>query len=485
MLNVLKYVPKHVALAVTLATAFLTSFTAFASPEVTIESNVAVANYSRGDTTWKADSVDASYDEVVRFKVYYHNTELPDSGKIAENVSIKVDMPTSQGSTQTVTTTVKGDNTNTVVDTASVNINRSDAYLELVPGSVEWRYNNGTRSNITYTTEQLPDSVVTGNGFTVIEDQKPCFEYEAWITFAARVRVPSLEIEKQVADQDEQEWAESVTSTPGSEVKFLLTIRNNGNARVNDVTVKDVLPEGLEYVPGTTTLFNSNHPNGVKLSDNIVTSGGVGLGDLPNDTTVYLGFRATVVEAEELDCGLNHLVNTARAFGSNYNGDEDTAKVKVTRECVEEPTYDCEVLATIFDSKTRKVNAEVTTSSTGDVTLESVSIDFGDGTVATNNPAEHTYAADGDYDIVATVKFDVSGEIKEVTCQDKVSFDNQVEKCPIPGKGDLDKNDPNCKEEPQTPPELPNTGAGSVLFTLLGASSAASAGYGFIRSRKA
>ena len=511
ILNVIRYVPKHLALSVALFAAVLTSASTFAqSAEVQIEGNLAVANYTRGDTTWNGESVDASYDEVVRFKIYYHNTELPNSGLVADNLSIKVDMPTDAGSTQTVTASIRGDNTNTVVDTASVNLDRSDAYLEFVPGSVEWTHNTGDRDNIVRETVQIPDAVVTDGGYVAIEHQQPCFEYEAWITFMARVRVPSVEIEKQVADEDEQDWSEEVTSAPGEEVRYLLTVRNNGNARVNNVTVRDVLPEGMNYVAGTTKVFDSNHPGGVTVSDNIVSDNGINVGDLPNDTVVYITFRATMPEVEALDCGMNTLVNTAQVVATGFNGDEDTAQTKVNRVCEEVYEYDCTALnVTVLNQDERRVEAEAEVTHSGNVVVTGTEIAFGDGTTETTNPATHVYADYGEYDIEATVTFELQNEAKEVKearCANSVEFSEEVENCPIEGLGNLTADDPNCKETEKCPIDglghldaddedceegevlgeetLPNTGAGAAIFALFGATSAAAAAYGFVQNRR-
>lgn len=461
--NILRSAPKHFAIFATLVAAFASSVSVFAAPEVTIEGNLAVANYTQGDTTWQADSVDASYDDVVRFKIYYHNTELPDSGKIAESLSVKIDLPTTAGSTQTATVSIKGDNTNTVVDTASVNLDRSDAYLEFVPGSAEWKHNVGTRENVTYETLNIADSVITGDGFTPIENEQPCYEFEAWITFAARVRVPSVEIQKEVADSDEKAWAEEVTSAPGGTVKFLLTIRNNGNARVNSVTVKDFLPEGMTYVPGSTKVFDSNNLTGVTASDNIVGAQGINIGDLPNDTIAYVSFSATIDGADSFECGINTIVNRAQVVAISFNGDEDTAQVRVNKTCTTgTPQYSCEALVGILDNSKRSVSASVKVTMSDDVTLNGVSVNFGDGTVVNNNNATHTYSADGDYNVTSTVKFNVGSEVKTATCTDSVSF--------------------NTPTTPVT--QLPNTGAGESIAVIFGAITALAASYGFVQNRR-
>src|SRR5690348_1594973 len=72
-----------------------------AAPTVKLESSLGVANVTKGDTKY-AHSVSASYDQVVKLQVYYHNTELPDSGKVAKDLTVKINIPSGAGKTQTV-----------------------------------------------------------------------------------------------------------------------------------------------------------------------------------------------------------------------------------------------------------------------------------------------------------------------------------------------------------------------------------------------
>src|SRR5688572_9633981 len=114
---------------------------------ITLEGSLGVANVTAGDTTYK-ESVNASYDQVVKLQAFYHNRENPDSGKVANNLTVKIDIPNQAGAVQTVTSTIKGDDTNTVNDFVTVNLGRDDAYLEYIPGSARWRHNAGTNENV-------------------------------------------------------------------------------------------------------------------------------------------------------------------------------------------------------------------------------------------------------------------------------------------------------------------------------------------------
>ncbi len=483
--NYLSYLPKSLSAFFGAIMAFVLTFNAIAAPAVRIESALGVANVTAGDTSY-SDSVSAGYDEVIKVQLWYHNMEEADSGLVAEDLTAKFDVPTGQGSTQTITGTVGGSNTNSVTNTVTVDLGRDDAYLEYIPGTAKWRHNAGTNDSVNYQTVDISDDVVTNGAGLNIEDAEPCFNFEATVTILLRVRVPSVQIEKSVSTPGSSDgWQESVSVEPGDKVSFLFTVLNNGNSALENVTVGDVFPEGIEYVPGTTIVTNGNHPNGVAISTDDIANGGLNLNAFAIGGYSYVTIEAQVADASEFDCGRTTLVNKAVAKSDKAVIRTDTANVEVNLTCEEETyQYDCEALVSVIDQEKRTVRATVNATHSDNVSVVGTEINFGDGTpVATSNPATHSYAADGNYNVVATVAFQLdndSQEVREVTCETNVSFDSEVENCPIEGLTHLPKDDPLCKETP----ELPNTGAGTLLATLFGASTAAAGAYGFVQSKR-
>jgi PKD repeat protein len=129
-------------------------------------------------------------------------------------------------------------------------------------------------------------------------------------------------------------------------------------------------------------------------------------------------------------------------------------------------------------------------------TYKGATLNFGDGQTAQVNgtTASHQYAKPGNYTIVATLSFDVDGQVKSVRCEAKVT----MEVCPTnpslpkdspdcavcPYNPNLPKNSPDC-EAPQTPvTELPKTGMGDMLLGGFGASSMIVSASLYIGSRK-
>ncbi len=186
-LNSVHYIPKYVALFMALTFASATTFMSVAqSIDTYIQGDITVKNVTEGSTTY-TESTTADSQDVVRFKVNYYNTELASSGKVAQNMTVVIDFPNTLASTQNVAATIKGDNTNTVYDSATVHLGSDTSRLEYVTGSAKWQHNTGDRQNINYEFTALNDNVVTEGVPVVLSDVEPSYEFEGFVYFDARI----------------------------------------------------------------------------------------------------------------------------------------------------------------------------------------------------------------------------------------------------------------------------------------------------------
>lgn len=306
-------------------------FTAMAATAVTIESTTQVANQTAGDTTYK-NAVSAKVDEVVKVQVWYHNREEADSGKIATNLNVKVNIPTANAKVQPVTGTVSGDNSNTVVDTATVNLSVPDAHLEYIPGSAFWRHNVGDNTNVNYVTTKISDSVVTTGGAT-LENLKPCFNFESTVTVMARVVSNGVSITKQVRKLGDTNWSTQMSANAGDTVQYMITFKNEGNTVLNHVIVGDNLPPHESYIAGTTMLKNAANPNGLKITNDNVANGGIDVGNYTPGANGFVMFNVKI--GTDLSNGCHDLQNVGLVRPQGMNEFFNTAVVKV---CVNTPT---------------------------------------------------------------------------------------------------------------------------------------------------
>ena len=457
---------KRIAAGAIVALAIVFPVAVSAANTVNIDADTTVANATTSGS-WAA-TASASYNQVVDVQVLYNNTEAPDSGKTANNVRVKINIPTTAGTTQAITSATSSDNSNTVNGTATVTLDRADAYLQYIPGTATWKHATTANGGMT-TTQKVSDDVVTNPNGLVLGNENPC---EAGsIQVQARVLIPGVKVTKQVRVKGgSSDWANSVTATPGATVQYLISYTNDGNTDEQDVVIGDKLPDGVTYVAGSTNVANQASPNGQSVADGLTTSG-LSIGTYTPTANAFVWFTATLPSEDKLACGTNTLTNVASAQPKDMPAYLATATVTVTKQCNEQtPTYSCDAFhVTVADNRTVKVDTFKFTAS-NNASLDMVTLNWGDTTTPlnTNNIVgqQHQYGADGTYTISLS-NFKVGGKTVDVTgnCSQEVSFTTPT-------------------TPPTTPPELPNTGAGNVIGLVAGAIAAGTIGYRLFLSRK-
>ena len=109
--------------------------------------------------------------------------------------------------------------------------------------------------------------------------------------------------------------------SPEQEVFFKIKIKNTSDVKINDVTVKDLLPDFVDFKEG---------PGDFDKDSRTLT---IDAGDLEVDEEKLFFVKVKVVEQDELpaDQGILCVVNKAQAFDDDVS-DEDTAQFCVEKE---------------------------------------------------------------------------------------------------------------------------------------------------------
>lgn len=530
----IKRSPKRVAAITVVAAAVLVPAALFAwgpdRPTYTIEQpadhvvfNSITNNPAHGDERnfvqiKEASASNSTYAEEVALQpgkeyevfVYFHNnasSTLNDAAHqykgIALNTKMRVQMPASvqAGEKARFTGIVSADNANPqqVWDEAYGSSSSAVALRYVQNSAVIHSFGavNG---------KTLPDSLVsTGTplGYNALDGKVPgCNEFSGYVTFRFKVDQPNFSVEKTVSKSGQNAFSKSVTAQPNEEVEYKIQYKNTGTTQQNDVVIKDQLPAGITYVPGSAVAASSaSGGNYVKVSDNVVTSG-INIGAYAPNGNAFVRFKAKVVDNSKLEnCGVNTLVNKAIAE-TNNGSKSDTANVVVSKTC-NQPAYTCDSISASKISRTQYSFTAHATASNG-ATITGYTFNFGDNTApvtSTNATVNHTYAAAGTYTVVLTANFKVNGEDKTATsasCKVMVTVvpeeckpgvpvgDSRCEdKCLVPGKEHLPANSPDCKQENCTVPgkehlpknspdcvapvsELPQTGLDDGVATFAG-----------------
>ena len=325
-----------------------------ANDSVAIEGDIKVANVTSGDTSY-SPSVNAKVDDVVKVQVWYHNKEDANSGKLAKNLKVGVSIPTAAGKSQTIGGKISADNSNTVNKSANVNLSVDEASLEYIPGSAKWRHNVGAEQGkaecITgndpkgapascYTDTIISDNVAKGGEGVRLEDQKPCFAYEATVTVLMRVKASAVKVNKYVSAHDgdknvqNNNWVLANNAKPSDKLDYMIRFENKGNTELKDVMVGDNLPGYMSYVPGSTMLYNTTHPNGLAITNDNITKGGINVGAYAPGSTGYVIITTQINKSNQFaKCGDYVLNNVGVVRPAGMNEIYNTAKTTVNIPC--------------------------------------------------------------------------------------------------------------------------------------------------------
>jgi hypothetical protein len=451
--------------------------------------------YSNGVSGGYRDNqpVTAGKEYIVR--AYVHNIANPSTNAsgvgVAKNTRLRVEIPAGQANGFTLNARITADNSipKTVYDTVDLNNSATAFNVEYVPGSA-YISNQSHPEGF-----KLGDDIVGGSGTLLGDDVMNgdfpgCFEFAAFVTIRVKVVAPKMTVTKRVTTPGSTEWRESLEAKKGDTVSWLINY-DITDGPADDVTIRDTIPAGLKLVPGSITWFDPNRPSGQALPDTALGAGGVNVGNYSAGSGGAIRFRTTV-ERELDECVIK---NVAYGRATNVPEQSDDARV-VVEDCEPDvPVVSCDALSSVALGERRFRYTVAYTAQ--NATLKTISYDFGDDSddlVTDKTTVEHTYAADGTYVTRATLTFTVDGEDQVVSgnnCVTTVSASTPKDNCPIPGKENLPKDSPECKETPDVPvtpvtpvaKTLPDTGAGSVAAIFLAVSAGATVAYNVVLRR--
>jgi len=284
--------------------------------------------------------------------VYFHNnastslnSEANDYMGIALNTKMRVQMPATvkAGEDARITGFVSADNANpgTVWDEAYATASNNVA-LRYVPDSATITSNGAVNG------QKMPETLFTTGanlGYDALDGKVPgCNQYAGYVTYNIKVDQPNFEMKKQVAKKGTADWKESIDAKAGEEVDYRIEYKNSGTTVQNNVVIKDVLPQGVTYVDGSTSISNASSDFKWRAStNNEVTKGGLNIGNYAAGGGAFVKFTAKMPSNDSLKaCGTNTLVNKATVETDNGNKG-DTANVVVNKECAPDKMTVCEI----------------------------------------------------------------------------------------------------------------------------------------------
>jgi uncharacterized repeat protein (TIGR01451 family) len=290
-------------------------------------------NLTQNQQDW-SDPVTGNPGDEFRGLVWIHNG-VPDT--TAHDATVKVSIPShTTNRTAVVSSTISASDANTLSDTLNVNLTE-DSDISFIPGSVKLFKLDANNNTV-----EIPfpngngDSVVSANGVN-IGDINGCFQYVHFVSFGFKVKpivkqVPSFELLKTVRNvsNSEKDFVKSNFAKPGDVLEYNIDYSNTGNATA-DTFVKDAIPAGTTFVPGSVTIMRNGSLQ--NLSDQFVGDG-VSVNSVTPGEKISIRFRVKVNgNVKDNDC----LINTVTLF-FNKISISDTAKTTVKISVTPTPT---------------------------------------------------------------------------------------------------------------------------------------------------
>ena len=319
------------------------------NPNVGDERNFVVvkdaANTASGG--WQ-DNVTVQPGKEYLVRMYVHNNAASSLNLTATNTRVMAALGTNTGTKVDMTGYVSADNASPKEVWDDISFESSDTFnMAYVSGSAKL-YNNVTGTAGRTVSDTIMDGSGALVGYNANDGNWPgCFQYAGYVTFKVKPQFASkadFTMSKTVRKSGTTAWSESVATNPGDTVQYRVLYNNTSTSVQQDnVTIRDTLPAGVTYVPGTTNLFLGSDPlTPRKMSDNITTTG-INIGSYAAGGMALVIFNAKVAANDALAaCGPNTLKNIAKVE-TDYGTKQDDADVTVTKTCVVKDITVCEL----------------------------------------------------------------------------------------------------------------------------------------------
>ena len=267
---------------------------------------------------WNGNEIKVVDGEFYYIRLYAHNNNPGGYGAVAKDTKVSFNIPQESAASIRVNGYLTSSNAypSEYVDYVDF-VAEQPFHLEYVYGSALLENNGiGADGDI-----QLSDDIAASEsggvliGYDELDGRVPgCYQYANYITIMVKVVYDysfALDTQVRLAGSADEPWQKEGAAEVGDTIEFQLTYENTDNFTQEDVVIRSVLPDNLEYVAGSTVLYNVNYPNGLVSDTDAVVDNGINIGAYTAGSNAFVRFTAKVVD-EDLAWGSNTLVNWGR-----------------------------------------------------------------------------------------------------------------------------------------------------------------------------
>ncbi len=290
---------------------------------------------------WNGNDITVKDGQEYLIRLYVHNNNPNGTDGMSRNTRVAFNLPTTSAKQVRVNGYIFSDNASPSEYWDYVNFNSETPFhLDYVYGSALLE-NNGIGANGGV---KLGDEIVTKAasengvqiGYDKLDGNIPgCYPYAGYVTIRVKaVFDTDYTIEQKARLAGTKEWNYNVENAKvGDTVEYQIQYKNTADngLKQSNVMIKSVLPRNVEYIPGSTKLYNTVHPNGATVNQDDVISKGINIGDYNPGANAFVRFSVKVVD-NNLACGSNTLVNWAQG-GVGQKTIQDYATIMVNKVC--------------------------------------------------------------------------------------------------------------------------------------------------------
>ena len=268
---------------------------------------------------WNGNEIEAVDGEFYYIRLYAHNNNPGGYDAVAEDTKVSFHIPQESAASIRVNGYITSSNAypSEYVDYVDF-VAEQPFHLEYVYGSALLENNGiGADGGI-----QLSDDIAASGsggvliGYDELDGRVPgCYQYANYITIMVKVVYDysfALDTQVRLDGSANESWQKEGAAEIGDIIEFQLTYENTDDFTQEGVVIRSMLPDNLEYVSGSTVLYNTNHPDGLVLDTDAVVDNGINIGSYTAGANAFVRFTAKVVD-EDLAWGSNTLVNWSRA----------------------------------------------------------------------------------------------------------------------------------------------------------------------------
>lgn len=291
------------------------------------------------DNVWNANEITVEDNQIYIIRAYIHNNSPLGYDSLAENVRVAFGIPTNTATEIPIYGYLYCDNASPSEYWDGVLLQSDKPFhLEYIYGSALIE-NRGYASKENGGAKPLSDEIVTkaasnhGVNIGYAEENDGLipggYAYDCYVTIRVKVVFDTeYRVEQRVRLAGTTEWQNHIDDVEvGDILEFRIQYKNISEDNIQEnVMIKDILPDNLRYLSGTTTLINSNSTWTDYGRDSLFTTG-VNIGHYAAGANALIDFTAEVVD-NSLQDGSNTLVNWSQC-GVGQKTIQDYASVTV------------------------------------------------------------------------------------------------------------------------------------------------------------